>query len=227
MPELNLSLTTIPGLILAIRDGNEPHMLMETLGEDPLYTYSLWETLESSLGELVVVLAAGDDQIEAGIRGWFPGTRVGFAYTEGAAPDPHSTSPSLIASSIRAGLAGLPRDPAPEAVMVLGANMPFVKPETIDTLISIHRGAPEPRIVLPQWARGFQPALFPIELLTEFLAHLDGGAEADGGTPGPETMDPMAERVQRVSVGQPDQSLRVTTPRELESAQKALANLED
>lgn len=240
MTELNINLNNIPGLILATPDGTGSHMLMEPLGEDPLFTHGLWEILGSSLGELVVVLAVADRELEQSIRQWFPGTRLGFAYLE--AND--AGSQPISAQAIQAGLATLPREPGPEAVMILGANMPFVCLETIDTLIQIYQGispdAPGPSIIMPRWAKGNLPALVPMDIISEFLAACHEGNETGSETcsdtdsdiesdteVGSQVLISRGNRVLKIGAGQSSQSLQVLTPQELEKAQKELATEED
>lgn len=224
MPDLNLNLTTIPGIILATPTGLGAQVLMEPLGEDPLFTYSLWEILESSLGELVVVLPEDDGELERSIRQWFPGTRLGFAYFQMSSAGEGPQRRSSIARALEAGLEALPSVPtpshAPEAVMILRADMPFVATETINTLISIHQSVPEPRVLLPSWATSNLPALLTRELVRELISRW-------GSLTGPDVearaLPFPAELALKVRAGQSGQSLCVVTPTDLEEAQKTLA----
>ncbi len=182
MPDLSDAFTigrpTIPAIILAtecddtigqsVSHDKDTGLLLSDLNGEPLVTFSLWEALESSLGDIIVILGPKDQRTGATIRQWFPGTRLSLLFDNSRADD--------LQALLRSGLEALPDGTG--AVMLLRAHMPFVSARSIDTLLHIFWREQEsgsgPISVFPDHEAFLPfPSIIPSGSLPEFVELAD------------------------------------------------------
>ncbi len=139
------------------------------VGGKPMLEHVLAALRQSQVDEIIVVLGHSAEQIQQTVS--FQNARVVIndAYREG------------LSTSLRAGLASI--DPAARAALIVLADQPFLKPETIDRLIAEYRSK-QPEIVLPLYngIRG-NPVLLDRSVFAEvFTLTGDVGFRAIFGT---------------------------------------------
>ncbi|MGM0605360.1 MAG: nucleotidyltransferase family protein [Halobacteriota archaeon] len=119
------------GLLLAAgtssRYGDQNKLLASVEGE-PIVVRAARTLLSSSLGEVIVVVGYEADRVRAALEGLSVTIVSNPAYESGQA------------SSVRTGIEAVIDRPAADAVLLALGDMPFVDPETIDTLCAAHRG---------------------------------------------------------------------------------------
>lgn len=134
--------------------------LLADVDGEPLLERTLRSLLDGGVPSLVVVLGDEGSELHREVRA-LADLRVGVAIN----PDPSRG----MFSSIQTGLAGVVGDP----VLVLPADMPYVRPATVAELLREYERAPA--IISPRFGgkRG-HPVLLPGRLREEILAaHVD------------------------------------------------------
>jgi len=127
---------------------------LQLIGEKPMLEHTLDHVRLSRASEIIVVLGASAQEIQKQIR--LEPERVIF--------NPHFAEG--MSSSIQAGL----RAASGHAALVVHADQPFVKPETMDRLIDEYERV-RPKIVMPMYngSRG-NPVLVDRALFAEMMS---------------------------------------------------------
>ncbi len=148
---------------LASRMGRPKQLLR--LGGETLVRRAVATALAAPVDEVVVVIGSAADQVQAELRTLPVRLVLNPRYAEG------------MATSLRAGVQALAPDS--EAVVILLADQPLLRPEVVAALVERYR-ADRPPLVVPTYAgqRG-NPVLFARALYPELLeAQGDAGARA-------------------------------------------------
>ncbi len=122
------------------------------LGDTTLLETTIANVQRSSAGEVLLVLGAAADKIRRP-----PGIHTVFNpnYEQG------------MATSLQAGISAL--GPNPSAALIILGDQPFVRPETLDQLITAHHHAGG-HILIPTWkAKRGNPVLIPRGLFPEAM----------------------------------------------------------
>ena len=106
------------------------------LGETTVLEATLANVRHSAASEVILVLGAAAESIQNRISPHNFRTVINPEYAEG------------MASSLRAGIAAL--SPQTEAALIVLADQPFVRPETLDHLIAEYARTRQP-ILIPTW----------------------------------------------------------------------------
>lgn len=126
------------------------------LGENTLVGHALDNARKSRAGEIVLVLGFAAAEIQSQVSTGNVKVVINPSFQEG------------MASSLRAGISAL--DSGSEAALVILADQPFVKPETLDRLIEYHQTS-RPQILLPLY-KGFRgnPVLLDRSMFPELMS---------------------------------------------------------
>ncbi len=118
-----------------------------------LLEHTLTHVRKSTVGDIILVLGFAAEQIREQISTEGLKVVINEAYQEG------------MASSLRAGIAALA--PQTQAALIVLADLPLVRPRTLDRLIEHHRKF-HPQIVIPTY-KGFRgnPVLLDRSVFTE------------------------------------------------------------
>lgn len=132
-----------------------PKQLMP-LGDKTLLEHALANVRGADVSEIILVLGASAEEIEQKVS------------TDGLKIVINSLYEQGMGTSIRAGLAAL--EPSTRAVLVMLADQPFVRPSTLNQLISYHREH-APQITIPLY-KGFRgnPVLLDRSVFPELTA---------------------------------------------------------
>src|SRR5215469_11887209 len=125
------------------------------LGENTLLGHTLETVRQSRAGEIVLVLGFAAEIIQQQVPVQGLKVVINPAFQEG------------MASSLRAGLSALAPDS--DAALIILADQPFIKPETLDQLIDCHQRL-KPQILLPLY-KGFRgnPVLLDRSIFPEVM----------------------------------------------------------
>ena len=125
------------------------------LGENTLLGHTLETVRQSRADEIVLVLGFAAEDIKQQVPVEGLKVVINPAFQEG------------MASSLRAGLSAL--GPDTEAALIILADQPFIKPETLDQLIDCHQRL-RPQILLPLY-KGFRgnPVLLDRSIFPEVM----------------------------------------------------------
>ncbi|ELY43866.1 nucleotidyltransferase family protein [Natronorubrum sulfidifaciens] len=154
----------VAGVILAAgtssRYGGE-NKLLATLEGEPIVRHAARTLVHSSVDPVVVVLGHEADRVQAALEGLAVDPVVNEAYDTGQA------------SSLRAGIEAVCDRGDVDAVLVALGDMPFVAPETIETLVSAYAaGAGEALAAAFDGDRG-NPVVFDARFF-DALTDVDG-----------------------------------------------------
>ena len=153
----------VAGVLLAAgtssRMGEVNKMLLEIDGET-LLRRAARRAVEAGLVPVVVVLGHQAERAAAELAGLACRPVVNPGYAAG------------IVTSVRAGLAALPRETA--AAMVILADMPFVTPEMIAALVGRYRAGDAPLVLSDYDGVHAPPMLYDRSLFAELTAMEDG-----------------------------------------------------
>jgi molybdenum cofactor cytidylyltransferase len=127
------------------------------LGDRPLIRRCLDGIIAAGVGEIVVVVGAGGDEVAAAVR-HLPLTVV-------RNPDPASD----MAASVRLGLQAVPA--AATGVFIALADHPLVASETYRTLLLRHEEEPQAILIPVHEGQKGHPTLFPRPLLEGLATH--------------------------------------------------------
>ena len=139
------------------------------LGENSLLGHALDNARKSQASEIVLVLGFVAAEIQSQVSTGNVKVVINPSFQEG------------MASSLRAGISAL--DPACEAALIILADQPFLKPETLDRLIEYHQTS-RPQILLPLY-KGFRgnPVLLDRSIFPELIGLMgDVGCRAIFGS---------------------------------------------
>jgi molybdenum cofactor cytidylyltransferase len=158
---VNASRSSVAAIVLAAgmsRRMGKPKQLLRA-GERTLLEHTLESVRHSSAGETILVLGFAAEEIRQQISTEGFKVVVNAAYAEG------------MGSSLRAGISAL--GPQIEAVLIVLADQPFVRPATLDRLIEHHQKF-RPQILIPTY-NGFRgnPVLLDRSVFPE-VANLRG-----------------------------------------------------
>jgi len=166
------------------------------VGERTLLDLALDNVRKSSVQEIILVLGSSAAEIQQQVSTQGVKVVVNPAYQEG------------MGSSLRAGIGAL--DPRSQAVLIMLADQPCVRPETLNRLIEHHRSA-RPHIVIPT-CKGFRgnPVLLDCSVFSEVMEiRGDIGCRAIFGS--------HTEKIDKVEVDDPGILLDVDTSADFES----------
>ncbi|WP_410766166.1 NTP transferase domain-containing protein [Haloferax sp. DFSO60] len=123
---------TIIGVLLAAGTSSrfgDQNKLLATLDSEPVVRHAARTLVESGVDSVVVVLGYEADRVRDALDGLSVDTAVNDAYDTGQA------------SSLRTGIGAVrERYPDTDAVVVALGDMPFVAPETVDSLCAAYAG---------------------------------------------------------------------------------------
>jgi CTP:molybdopterin cytidylyltransferase MocA len=117
------------------------------LGSKPVILHCLDSVLDAGIGDIVLVLGAGNAEIAGVVSGRPVRTAVNG--------DPGSD----MAASVRLGLRAI--DPASTAVLICLSDHPLVSAGTIASIVSAHRVSSDSIIIPSYHGRRGHPTLFP------------------------------------------------------------------
>jgi CTP:molybdopterin cytidylyltransferase MocA len=138
---------------LAKRMGRLKQLL--PLGAKPAVRHAVDALATAGISDIVVVCGKGREQYEAALAG------------SGAVLISNEQEGSEMADSVRAGLGKLEARQDVTGLLVLPADHPLVRPETVSGLIELHHREPT-AIVIPRFdGRRGHPTLFPLPIARE------------------------------------------------------------